>query len=553
MLNDKRHKTLEKTVAQEKSEKGWGGEMNAVSAAQMRRIEQRAIEDFGIPSLLLMENAALAVAQEIKEHFAANGKGLAQGKAVVLAGKGNNGGDGLAVARHLRLLGMDVSIFLFAKPEEFKGDAALNLRLAQGTEGKCFIVEGEKQRRVARLALSQADVVVDAIYGTGFRGALPSLVEEYVEDVNGSAAWVVAVDIPSGVEADTGRVYRTAIRANTTVTFGLPKLGHFLGDGPEYSGRVLVDPISIPPRYLLDEGLTTFVLTAEAMRAILPVRRLQGHKGSHGRGVLVGGSRGMSGAVVLAGRAALRCGAGLVQIVAPAGIAQAVDSALTEATVWPALGETGLEVQAWPVIAERCQGAQALAIGPGLGQNSQLLEVLAEALRTLPLPIVLDADALNLLAKDPGILALRRGGGPLVLTPHPGEMSRLCQCSIQEVQANRLDLAVSKAVEWEAVVVLKGAVTVIAAPDGRAFLNPTGNPGLGTGGTGDVLTGAILSFLAQGVPPVEAACLGVYLHGRAADLLAADFGWSGFTATEVADTLPRARRNLEVQAEGEQW
>jgi len=525
-----------------------GGLMHAVSAAQMRRLEQRAIEDFGIPSLLLMENAALAVVQEIKEHLAAVGKDVSQGKAVVLAGKGNNGGDGLAVARHLSLLGMDVSIFLFARPEEFKGEAALNLRLAQGTEGKCFVVEGEKQRRIARLALGQADVVVDAIYGTGFRGALPSVVEEYVAEVNGSAAWVVAVDIPSGVEADSGRVYRTAVRAKTTVTFGLPKLGHFLGDGPEYSGRVVVDPISIPSRYLVDEGLTTFVLTAQAMRALLPVRRLQGHKGTHGRGVLVGGSRGLSGAVVLAGRAALRCGAGLVQIVAPAGIASNVDSVLTEATVWPAPGEASLEAGAWPLIKERSQDAQALALGPGLGQSPELLEVLAEALRTLPLPIVLDADALNLVAKDPGMLALRRGRGSLVLTPHPGEMSRLCQCSVPEVQANRLELAVSKAMEWEAVVVLKGAVTIVAAPDGRAFLNPTGNPGLGTGGTGDVLTGALLSFLAQGVPPVEAACLAVYLHGRAADILAKDFGWSGFTATEVADALPKARRILETMA-----
>lgn len=523
--------------------------MRAVNAQQMREIEKQAIEVFGIPSLLLMENAALAVVQEIQQTVERMSSKKSN-KTIILVGKGNNGGDGLAIARHLLILGMDVTVFSFAKTEEFQGDAALNCRLYQNAGGRFFLIEGEKQLRFTRLALQQADIIVDAIYGTGLRGALPSLVEELVDLVNQTQACVISVDIPSGVEADSGKTYRSAIRAQTTVTFGLPKLGHFLGKGPEYAGRVIVDPISIPERYLAQEEVATFVLTDAEVHSFLPMRTLQGHKGTHGKGVLVAGSPGMTGAAILAGRSALRCGIGLLQIVTPEYTASPIDIGLTEATIWPVEGEKTLGKQALPVITEKCRAAQALAIGPGLGQNPDFIPVLEDVFRTVDLPVLLDADALNLVAQEPGILGYRQGRGPLIMTPHPGEMARLCDCSVQEIQENRLEIAVAKAVEWGAVLVLKGAVTVIASPDGRAFLNPTGNPGLGTGGTGDVLTGGILAWLAQGVPPLEAACLGVYLHGKAADELARDVGWSGFTATEVADQLAKTRRSLELIERG---
>ena len=521
--------------------------MRVVSVEQMRQIEERAMQQYGIPSILLMENAAWAVVEEIRRHLEQSGKELNRARAVVLVGKGNNGGDGLAVARHLGFQGADVTVLLFAGENDLKGDAALNLRLYKGTSGKLFIIEGEKQRLVARFALAQADVIVDALYGIGMRGALPALVEEYVQEVNKSPAWVVAVDIPSGVEADTGNVYRTAIRAQATVTFGLPKLGLFLGEGPEYCGQVVADPISIPEPFLAAEAISTYVLTDEGIRRLLPVRRLKGHKGTHGKGVLAAGSKGMSGAAVLAGRGALRSGIGLLQIITPEGIAQELDGNIIEATVWPAPAADYLSKDAWPIILGLTEKAQALAIGPGLGQNPSFVSVLEKVLKTVSCPVVLDADALNLLAGRPGLLEGRSGNAPLILTPHPGEMARLCQCSVGEVERNRLDLALTKAVEWEAVVVLKGSVTIVASPDGRAFLNPTGNPGLGTGGTGDVLTGSILAWLAQGVSPIDAACLGVYLHGKSADELALEYGWSGFTAAEVADQLPKVRRSLEMK------
>lgn len=250
-------------------------------------------------------------------------------------------------------------------------------------------------------------------FWTGFRGTLPSLVDAYVEEINRSQATVIAVDIPSGVEADTGKVYRNAVRAHSTVTFGLPKLGHFLGVGPEYGGRVIVDPISIPDNYLDDETLTTSIITDD-IRHFLPRRILQGHKGTHGRGVLVAGSEGMTGAAILAGKGALRSGIGLLQLVVPQGLADGVDLALTEATVWGAAGERTLNEEAWSVIGERAENAQALAIGPGLGQNPQFVPVLENVLRTVSAPIVLDADALNLVAQNPELLTLRQGRGPLI-------------------------------------------------------------------------------------------------------------------------------------------
>ncbi len=533
----------------EGEEEGIG--VRVVTAKQMRELEQTAIHEYGIPSMLLMENAAIAVIKEIRQHFEARGLSeLTNVKGLIFAGKGNNGGDGLAIARHLHNLGMDITVFLLARPEAFSGDAALNLRLVQGLGVKCYLIEEEGQLKLVRLALNQADVVVDAIFGTGMRGALPPLAEACVEEINRGQVYVVAVDLPSGLEADTGKTYRMAVRANTTVTFGLPKLGHFLGSGPEYTGKLVVEAISIPEKYLAREDISTFVLTGEQIRKLIPRRRFDEHKGTHGKGILVGGSAGMSGAPVLAGKGALRSGVGLLQLVVPEGIRAIVDAGVVEGTVWsPSALEDrkgeSLDSSSLALIQERCQGASALAMGPGLGQNHELIGVIEEVLRTVSIPVVLDADALNLVARELGIFGWRQGRGPLIITPHPGEMARLCQCTTEEVQENRLELAVGKAVEWEAVVILKGAITIIAAPDGRVFLNPTGNPGLGTGGTGDVLTGCLLGWLAQGMDPVEAACLSVYLHGKAGDLLAREVGWSGFTASEVADALAKVRYELE--------
>jgi len=520
--------------------------MRVVSAGQMRSIDSKVINSFGIPGIVLMENAALAVVREIKNILIPEEKKSLRGqKAVILVGKGNNGGDGLAVARHLSVLGMEVNVFFFANPGDLGGDAKLNFDVFQKMGGKIVLVEDEKQIRLFKLALMQSQVAVDALYGTGFKGDIPEVMVSFIDELNKAELPVVCVDIPSGLEADTGKVHRIAVRGDMTVTFGLAKLGHFLGEGPMYTGRLAIDQISIPEQIINEEKIFAYLLTDEVIKPLIPVRHSQGHKGTHGRAVLIGGSVGMSGAIMLAGRSAQRCGVGLLQIVVPEAIAETVDLGVMEATVWPAQDFEMLTGNSWAFISERLNGASACAVGPGLRQTESFLPVIKNILDETDVPVILDADALNLISREPELLSSRKGKGTLILTPHPGEMARLCGCSIAEVQENRMKLAVSKALDWGAIVVLKGAGTIVASPDGRIFLNITGNAGLGTGGTGDVLTGAILSWVAQGVPPLGAACMGVYLHGKAADLLKQQYGLSGYTASEVADQFPKVRKEIE--------
>lgn len=520
--------------------------MRVVSAGQMRSIDSNAMNNFGIPGIILMENAAMAVVKEIEKALRKEEKKVWRGqKAVVLVGKGNNGGDGLAVARHLNVLGMETTVFLFANPGDLSGDAKLNFGLFQKMGGKIVLVEDEKQIRLFKLSLMQSQVVIDALFGTGFKGDVPELIAGFIEELNKSDLPVVCVDIPSGLEADSGKVHNIAVKGSVTVTFGLAKLGHFLGEGPIYTGRLVVDQISIPENILMEEKIFAYLLTDEVIQPLIPVRHPQGHKGTHGRGVIIGGSVGMSGAVMLAGKAAQRCGTGLVQLVVPEAIAETVDLGVMEATVWPTKDYEMLTGNSWEVIAERLKGADACAVGPGLKQAESFLQALKNILLETDIPVILDADGLNLISREPDLLCARKGKGTLILTPHPGEMARLCDCSISEVQENRMELALMKAMEWGAIVVLKGAGTIVASPDGRVFLNSTGNAGLGAGGTGDVLTGCIMAWVAQGVPPLGAACMGVYLHGKAADILKEQYGISGFTASEVADHLPKVRKEIE--------
>ena len=552
--------------------------MYIANAQQMREIDRRAIEEWGIPGMVLMENAAKAVVSELTRII------RDPAPILILAGKGNNGGDGLAIARHLQIIGYAPVVYLFADPQDLAGDALHNYSLYAKMNGKLREVKPDtrcnKTFEEFCCDLWRSAAVVDALYGTGFSGDLPPWIRRFTESVNSvhtTPLTIVAVDIPSGLDAQRGRAAEGAVRAHVTVTFGLPKIGHVLEQGPSHTGRLVVDRISLPDHVIDAQNIHTHLLTVDRVREFLPQRPRGGHKGTHGCGLIVGGSTGMSGAVILAGCGALRSGIGLVQIVSPPGIASLVDAGLVEATVWPAgsfiatdtdllkaavfdksrvgmnTGETlntgdTLDSQAWSVIAERLPHAQACAVGPGLKQPPEFMEVLHRLLRETHIPLILDADALNLLSSNMDMLEERRALGPekrpLILTPHPGEMSRLCQVSIAEVQSNRLELATRKAQEWNAVVVLKGANTVIASPLGTLAINTTGNSGLGTGGTGDVLTGSLLAWLAQGVPSFHAACLAVYLHGRSADHLAMTHGAYGFTAGEVAEGLCKAQQEL---------
>ncbi len=521
--------------------------MRLVTAEEMREIDQRAMREFGIPGVVLMENAGLRVVEVILERF---WEGRARGrKALVLAGPGNNGGDGLVVARHLFNRGAEVKVFLTAPPDAYGGDAGVNLAAARAFGVPLEVAAGSSPS--FRAVLASTDIVVDALFGTGFRGAPAEPVAGLIREVNASGKPVVAVDLPTGLEANTGRVPGECIRARVTVTFGLPKLGLYLEPGRSFAGEVVVGDISLPPALRRPDEGSFFLIGAEMVARLLPPRLPEHHKGSYGHALVLGGFPGYTGAVVLAGSAALRSGAGLVTVGVPASLYPIVASKLTEAMARP-LAEGprgGLSPGALEELAGLLERVSAVAVGPGLGQEPETGEFLRLLLQRLRVPVVLDADALNLLARAPDLLTapeLADRRRLWVLTPHPGEMGRLLGKSPEEVQRDRLEAARASAREWGAVVVLKGAATLVATPAGRTYVNPTGNPGLATGGTGDVLAGLIAGLLAQGLAPEEAACAGVYVHGLAGDRVAAARGMAGMVAGDLLGEIPLVLRDLYI-------
>ncbi len=525
--------------------------MRVVTAAEMREVDRRATVDYGIAGLILMENAGLRVFECVRRVL-----GTLSGKlVVVLAGKGNNGGDALVAARHLVQHGARVRLFLDGDPAAVTGDAGVNLEIWRRLGERVYLLQDRNAIQVLQLALMRARLVVDGLYGTGFKGEIRDRARRVVEAVNESDKPVVAVDIPSGVEADTGAVRGTAIRADYTVCFGLPKLGHVLEPGANYVGELHVVDISLP-RALLEAGEGRFLVTADMVRGWLPARAPDAHKGLFGHVLVVAGARGMLGAACLTARAAVRSGAGLVTLAVPRSL-QETAAAFQPEIMTLGLSETGagtVSRAAREQIEEFLGRADVLALGPGLSTRAETAEMVRELLPGLRLPCVLDADGLNAFAAGErpeaggtaeGPFGRRPASGPLVITPHPGEMGRLLGVPAAEVQAGRLEIAERTAAEWGCTVVLKGARTLVAAPEKVTYINPTGNPGMATGGTGDVLTGMIAGLLAQGLPPERAAAAAVYLHGRAGDLAAAARGQMSLVAGDILEYLPAAVKELE--------
>ncbi len=515
--------------------------MRVVTAREMREIDQRAMAEFKIPGIVLMENAGLKVVQAVLEKLS----GI-QGKTVtIFAGRGNNGGDGLVAARHLFNMGVDVKVLLLDSPDKVAGDAAVNLEIWRRMGQKVYTVTQKDDFNAVRLFLVRTDVVVDAIYGTGFKGTVKEYVGRIIEAVNASEKPVVAVDMPSGVEADSGKVNGPCIRASLTVTFGLPKVGLLLEPGASYAGDLRVADISLPGPLLNDEQIKCHLIDGGLVRSWLPARPVSSHKGDYGRVLVVAGSRGMAGAACLTAEAAARAGAGLVTLAVPEGIYAPVASKLTEVMVVPVpqTGEGTLSGEAVPKIREMMEKADVLALGPGLSTNPETVEAVRKIISISHLPAVLDADGLNAFADQTDLLKNARSS--LVLTPHPGEMARLSGISTKAVQDDRLQVARLWSSDLGAVLVLKGARTIVASPDGTAYINTTGNPGMATGGSGDVLTGIIAGLMAQGIEAAGAAAAGVYLHGMAGDAAAREKGMMGIVAGDILQALPTVTKSME--------
>jgi len=518
------------------------------TGSEMQKIDREAIEGMGIPGLQLMEEAGRGVVDALEEFES-------EGPVVIVCGKGNNAGDGLVAARLAAGRGRSVHLWLAASPSGFSGDAGTNWeRLEQQAEelpGEIRVFpfgDAVPEPKALASAWAGASVIVDALLGTGIGGAPRPPLDAWIEAMNLSGRPIVAVDVPSGVDADTGEVAGAAPLAHLTVTMALPKRGLLLYPGREHAGRIRTVDIGIPAEAREASGTQLEVMTNGEAALLLPLRPGDSHKGDYGRVLVIAGSAGMMGAGRLVSEGAYRAGAGLVRHGAPASLLAIAHGGRDEVMVNPLEdgGSGHLCPGCGPELQEAFTWCDIAAIGPGLGQHEDTASFLAEALEQLPdgVTLVMDADGLNLMAADPSLR--ERVEGPLIITPHPGEAARLLDTGIPEIEEDRVAAARRLAGAFEATAVLKGAPTLVADASGRCVLCPLGNPGMSTGGTGDVLTGVVAGLAGQMSSPFEAAALGVYLHALAADLAAGDLGYWSLLAGDIAGYLPAAFGYLEA-------
>ena len=495
----------------------------------MRALDARAIAELGIPGPRLMENAGAGAARLISREFAPiRGK-----RVLILCGKGNNGGDGFVVARRLKAQGARVQVLLIGRRTDVKGDAALAL---ERWRGRIEEIAAEPRLRTLGPALAQADVIVDALLGTGLTGPAYGLVAEAIGAVNGAGRPVVSLDLPSGLGSDQGALLGPTVKATLTATFAGYKRSLLLHPG---ASRVAIIDIGIPPAEV-DRHIATFVLEEADVRRHFPPRRADAHKGSFGHLLVVAGSVGKTGAAALAGFAALRSGVGLCTI-ATAASQQPIVAALGMEPMTEPLAETAgqtVSLKARERILELAARTDAVALGPGLSLDPETQELIRGLVVDVRRPMVVDADALSALGGHLDLLD--RAAGPRALTPHPGEMARMLGSTVAEVQAERLETVRTFCVRHRVALALKGAGTVIGGPDGRVFINPTGNPGMASGGSGDVLTGMVGAFLARGLDALTALQAGCFLHGLAGDLACAERGEDSLIAGDIIEAIPAA-------------
>ena len=507
-----------------------------LDSRRMRAADAAAIRA-GVPSEVLMENAAAALCAELRRAHPG------WRRVAVLCGPGKNGGDGLAAARLLALSGVSPSILTLRDPEQYTGDPAVNAARARAVGLSLTTLDQPRGFAALSRALEDCDGVVDALFGTGLSRALSGAARRAVLRVNASGRAAIAADVPSGLSADTGEVPGPAVRAERTVAFAAPKPCHVLPPASGHCGRVTVADIGIARRILEARGARVLLTEAEDVRALLPARPIESNKGDFGRLAVIAGSRGKAGAAILAARGALRAGAGLVTVFCAESLAPLVVAALPEAMT-EALPESGgaLAASAAGPLRRALSRFDAAIVGPGLGVSDETVAFLEALLPASRLPVLVDADGLNAFEGRAG--SFRRHRGPRVLTPHPGEAGRLLKTSARAVQADRFGAARRLARASGAVVLLKGARTLVAERTGKILVNPTGTPLLAVGGTGDVLAGLIGALLAGGLAAADAAFAGAWLHGAAAEALEEERGDAGLLARDLADAVPAARRDL---------
>lgn len=510
--------------------------MQVLNCEQTKKLEKSAV-NAGISYLELMENAGAAAVRFLRKKFPLSGR-----KAVILCGKGNNGGDGYVAARKLSELGALVSVVLVDGLPRTDIAKTMFSHL-ENTSVKILHYEGNME--IIGPVISSSDYIIDAIYGTGFHGSAPDILLPVFRAVQYSSVVVFSLDIPSGASCDSGAVDGECIRADYTISFSTLKNGHVIQPAQSYCGQVAVVPIGIDANLITGQKSTLEVMEPSSGQALLKPRDPLSNKGNYGRLLCFCGSEGMAGAAVMSAKAAVRCGAGIVDVALPRTIYPIVASQVVEPVFTLLDDGPGDKMLSSGLSALKNAMAKASAclLGCGLGQNEDLKQTVFELIANSQIPLIIDADGINLLAENINVLKAVRV--PVVLTPHPGEMARLMKSTVEDVQAHRLEYAGNFASQYNVILVLKGAGTIVAEPNGMVHLNSTGNAGMAKGGSGDVLAGMIASFVAQGIEPAKAAAGAVYLHGAAGDRCAKELSQCAMLPTDMIDMLPRLFLELE--------
>ncbi len=524
--------------------------MKLPTATEMQALDKAASDIYGIPSIVLMENAGVGTVNMIEDNL-----GNCQNTfAPIFVGPGNNGGDGFVIGRHLHQRGCQPLFFILTNPDNIRGDSAVNLNIVRELKLPYHIIDSSVRVETIPVLFKQFETrglpcyaIIDAIFGVGLSRDIGGHYADAINLINNSGfkgnAPIVSVDTPSGMESDSGKVLGTCVHADYTATYGCAKPGHFIHGSSNWTGKLSIIDIGIPPEAVFNANITTELVTEKVFTdlAVKLGREQSSHKGDHGHLLLLAGSIGKTGAAVLAARGALRSGVGLLTLAVPASLNTVFETSLIEAMTIPTpSGNQYLSIDDLELIEQNLEAKQAIVIGPGIGQEPETARLVLEIYHKSKCPVVLDADALNILATHRDKLQSPKGAR--IFTPHPGELGRLIDKSSTAIQSNRLDATVLasnlfKNVPHDAIMILKGAGTIISDNSGYTFINTTGNPGMATGGMGDVLSGVIGALICQGLSPLDAAVTGTYLHGAAADLLYAKYG-VGFTASEVADAIP---------------
>ncbi len=512
--------------------------MKVTTVEEMTRLDKMAYEKYGITPMLLMENAGAAVYQVIEMEMGIDGN-----RFVVFAGPGNNGGDAFVVARKLYSSGGEVKLYILGDPRKYRGEAGENLRIIKKIPLDTMVLTNWNDDVLSDL--EWADAVIDGIFGTGLKRRVSGIYEKVIHSINESGRVVFSIDIPSGINGNTGEVMGTAVIADFTVTFGLPKIGLFLFPGADYVGRLYVSHISFPPELYSDPSLKI-----ELNKPVeIPPRRRDTHKGDYGKALFIAGSANYLGAPYFASFSFLKAGGGLSYLATPKSIAPHIASKGSEIVVIP-LSETpdgSISKDNLEYILELTKKVDIVVLGPGLSLNEETQELVRELSIKIEKPLVIDGDGLTAISNEATLLKKREP--PTILTPHLGEMSRLTGIDIEEIRKNKVDIIRRFSGKFGSIIVLKGAHTMIGYPDGRVYINTSGNPGMATAGSGDVLVGSIAALYGLGLNIEEAVRMGVFLHGVAGDLAATDIGMDGITAGDIMEYLPDAvsfiRENIQ--------